>query len=87
MANRLYPNLVKLTHGFYDGLDIKSPLESFEIIRNSMVVISANSGFSLWASKLSSVIQLCVIPHKLHKTLIGFRDIPESWVKIENKFI
>jgi len=86
LANRLYPNLIKLTHGFYDGLDIKSPLQSFEIIKNSLVVISANSGFSLWACKLSSVVQLCIIPYKLHKTLMGFRDIPESWVKIENGF-
>lgn len=87
LANYLYPNLIKLTDGFYAGLDVKSPLKSFEIIMNSIVVISANSGFSLWASKLSSLIQLCVIPNKAHKTLLGFRDIPESWVKIENEFI
>lgn len=87
LANRLYPNLIKLTHGFYNGLDTKSPLESFEIIRNSMVVIAANSGFSLWASKLSSVIKLTVMPHKMHKTVNGFHDTPESWVKIDNKFI
>jgi hypothetical protein len=87
LAHYLYPNLIKLTDGFYAGMDVKSPLESFEIIRNSMVVIAANSGFSLWASKLSSEIQLCVIPDKPHKTLLGFRDIPKSWVKIENDFI
>ena len=86
LANRLYPNLIKISHGFYEGLDAKSPLESFEIIKNSLVVISANSGFSLWACKLSSVVQLCIIPYKPHKTLSGFRDIPESWVKIENGF-
>lgn len=87
LANYLYPNLIKMSDGFYTGMDVKSPLKSFEILRNSTVVIAANSGFSLWASKLSSVIQLCVIPEKAHKTLFGFRDIPESWVKISNDFI
>lgn len=87
LANYLYPNLIKYTEGFYAGLDVRSPLESFEILMNSMVVISANSGFSLWASKLSTVNQLCVIPDKPHKKLIGFRDIPKSWVKIKNDFI
>jgi len=87
MAKELYPNVVNLSEGFYEGLDEQSPLKSFEILRNSKVVICANSGFSFWAVKLSTNNELCIIPTNLHLTLVGCRDIPNRWKRIENEFI
>ena len=87
LAKQLYPNLLKLCDGFYENLDKQSPLESFEILRNSEVVICANSGFSFWGVKLNRNNHMCIIPSKPHVTLIGCRDIPEHWIRIENEFI
>jgi hypothetical protein len=87
LAQKLYPNVVELSEGFYEDSDKQSPLKSFEILRNSKVVICANSGFSFWAVKLSTNNELCIIPANLHVTLIGCRNIPNHWTRIENEFI
>jgi hypothetical protein len=60
------------------------------IMSFAQIRVCANSGLSLWASKLSPLDQsITIIPAKMDKTLSynPIRSIPKNWLTIENGFL
>ena len=87
LALTIYKTLLSQDVTLIGDSDNKSPLNTFEFIRNATVVICANSGFSYWAARLSSRMQKTFIPSKLHPTVAGQKFQPRDWIKIENNFL
>lgn len=87
LASKLYQRLLTKQVKLIRNLDKKSPLETFEFIRNANFVICANSSFSYWAARLNPNIEKVVIPATPHLSIAGVKSLPNNWIRIENGFL
>ena len=87
LASRIYETVLSKDVELIRGLDNKSPLVTFEFIRNATVVICANSSFSSWAARLSTKVERTFIPSKPHISVAGMKNLPNNWTKVANGFL
>jgi hypothetical protein len=75
---------IDLEFCFVDESIIRSPAESFNLMRRCKGLITANSTYSYLAAFLSNDLKLVIIPKHFSKAGNQINGVPDHWVKIDS---